>query len=159
MTTEPDFAAADRLAAFERFVAPEPNTGCWLWMGAATFTANGPRGQFAIKRKSRQAARVAWELYRSPIPAGLDVCHTCDVTLCVNPAHLFLGTRKENMQDAVRKRRIAFGARNGQTKLSESDVREIRKRTMNMSDTARRFGVSRKNIERIWIKETWQHVE
>lgn len=77
--------------------------GCWLWCG--TRSTRG-YGQFTILRKPSAAHRVAWELVRGPIPEGVDVCHHCDNPPCVNPDHLFIGTRSDNMRDAVRKGRL-----------------------------------------------------
>jgi len=81
----------------------EKTEGCWLWRGAAR------RGYGAFSPQhgtTRPAHRVAWELANSaPIPDGLCVLHRCDNPPCVRPDHLFLGTKKDNAQDAIRKGR------------------------------------------------------
>lgn len=90
--------------------------GCWLWTSNAHH--NG-YGQIALSRNgaTRQrwawAHRVAWELTNGPIPAGQLVLHRCDTPLCVNPAHLFLGTHLENIADSVRKGRYNAWRRTG----------------------------------------------
>jgi hypothetical protein len=53
-----------------------------------------------------RAPRLAWTLLRGEIPVGLSVCHRCDTPLCVNPDHLFLGTQRDNMYDAIAKGRL-----------------------------------------------------
>ncbi len=88
-------------------VSPEPNTGCWLWVGAC---GGGQYGSIAINRRTVRSPRVAWELFIGPI-GDLDVLHRCDQPLCVNPAHLFLGTHLDNMQDRDAKGRNGWGTR------------------------------------------------
>lgn len=90
------------------------STGCWLW--TAALMPNG-YGRLAIradgKIKSYLAHRLSYELFFGPIPVGLYVCHHCDRRGCVNPEHLFLGTQKDNIRDALAKGRLATGDRNG----------------------------------------------
>lgn len=76
---------------------------CWIWRGTLV---RGGYGQFSVRPGQRCAAhRFAWELSNGAIPDGLFACHRCDNPPCVNPAHLFLGTPKDNMQDKVAKGR------------------------------------------------------
>jgi len=92
----------------QRFWAKVKKTsGCWLWVGAKQrrgygYLHNGGHS----KRKPIRAHRYSWEIHNGPIPAGLWVLHKCDAPSCVNPAHLFLGTRSDNMKDAASKGRI-----------------------------------------------------
>jgi hypothetical protein len=77
---------------------------CWLWIGARH--VNG-YGRFYVRRDDVYAHRFVYEVEVGPIPPGMDVCHHCDVKACVRPAHLFLGTPSDNMQDAMRKGRLS----------------------------------------------------
>lgn len=82
--------------------------GCWEWQGSKS-KAGGygyvhVGGQ--VNRRPMKAHRLSWELHNGPIPHGLWVLHQCDNPPCVNPSHLFLGTRTDNMQNAASKGRI-----------------------------------------------------
>jgi hypothetical protein len=93
-----------------KFLAMTRKTdSCWLWTGGITTKGYG---SFAIKVdgvwKTRRAHRIAYEHFVGPV-GDLFVCHTCDVRHCINPEHLFLGTCKDNMQDAATKGRMYKG--------------------------------------------------
>lgn len=88
-------------AAIERRVERVPFSGCWIWVGQT----NGVYGQLYSRGKVVGAHRLSWMAHRGEIPDGLFVCHHCDVPLCVNPDHLFLGTCRDNAADMVRKGR------------------------------------------------------
>src|SRR3954467_8753663 len=98
---------------------------CWLWQGANT-GGTDPHGSFNTGIENL-AHRFSWLLHFGPIPKGLKVLHTCDRPLCVRPDHLFLGTQRDNMQDCAKKGRI-YSASTRKNKLSDDDVREIRRR-------------------------------
>ena len=71
---------------------------CWLWIGPVTNMGYGVLSD-GRARRGLLAHRLAWEYEHGAIPIGLEVCHVCDVPLCVRPSHLFLGTQSENMKD------------------------------------------------------------
>lgn len=118
--------------------------GCWIWIGSSRRDPMG-YGQFAIGKKNYSAHRVAYLLFRGDIPAGMCVCHRCDRPLCVNPDHLFLGTHQENATDRDRKGRY----RNGRTKLTAEQIKEIIESQEPSPPIAKRMGVTRGRVEQI----------
>lgn len=135
---------------------------CWEW--TASRVASGGYGQFNLDGKPVRAHRLSWELANGPVPAGLQVCHTCDNPPCVNPRHLFLGTIKENAHDRDRKGRArpgwVPGSKNGCAKLTEAQVVDIRARAFNETyqSLATEFGVSRTLISMIVSRKQWTHI-
>ena len=82
--------------AIEEFYEPEPNSGCWLWIGTSNWQGYG-RYRIPGTRTMTQAFRYIWEHEYGPVPAGLELDHLCRVPLCVNPAHMEPVTHRENM--------------------------------------------------------------
>ncbi len=99
------------------------DTGCWEYQ--ANFYYNG-YAHIKFKNKTYNAHRFSYELHNGPICDDLCVLHKCDNRKCINPEHLFLGSRDDNMKDMVSKNRQAKGISNGSSKLSEQEVIEIK---------------------------------
>jgi hypothetical protein len=89
------------LLTFETHYIPEPNSGCWLWLGPYT----NPAKAYGGWGRHEKAHRVSWQLTNGLIPAKLFVLHKCDISICVNPSHLFLGTQTDNLNDMTNKGR------------------------------------------------------
>ncbi|WP_084542836.1 HNH endonuclease [Deinococcus murrayi] len=140
----------------------DSTTGCWEWTAG-------------LGRKSYGVVTVAYKQYRVPrlsahVYLGFDltsqqiVCHRCDNPRCFNPDHLFMGTLSDNMQDMLAKGRQnpPKGSRNGQARLTEDDVREIRrlgKSGVHQREVAERFGISYSYANNVINGERWKHVE
>lgn len=89
---------------FMQFVRSDNPSDCWTWVGAINSNGygqlNGPLGNRIY------AHRASYEMFIGPIPKGLFVLHHCDNRKCINPSHLFIGTLKDNTQDAISKGRF-----------------------------------------------------
>jgi len=148
---------------FEEKYCPEPNTGCWLW--TACVDSHG-YGMFWLNGKLVLSHRVAYELYKGPIPDApecslhdtMSVCHTCDNPLCVNPAHLFLGTHQDNMKDMYDKDKQPKGEEHGNAKLTEAEALEIYHAEGTQTEIAKEYGVAQTTIGRIKNKQQWGHI-
>jgi hypothetical protein len=148
---------------FERFVEKRGPHDCWLWQGKRE--KNG-YGRFQIGGKGSPqvgAHRYAYEAQSGPIPPGLFVMHRCDNRPCVNPAHLSVGTPKDNTADMIRKGRkrvvAPCGADHFKAVLTEDDVRFVRANPqVRQIDLARKLGVNATTIRRIRSGVGWKHV-
>lgn len=95
---------------------------CWEWLASKR---NGGYGQFSVAGKTLRANRIAYEFFYGPFDESLFVLHKCDNPGCVNPAHLFLGSHRDNMRDMVEKERAASGEAHKKAELSTKDVLAI----------------------------------
>lgn len=132
-------------------------SGCWEWIGS--IHGNG-YGRFNPLRKPMYAHRFSALLKYGIVRSDLDVCHTCDNRRCVNPNHLFIGTRKENMQDAARKGRTTKG-KVFRSKLNQNEVitiREMLKNGCKTKDIADKYSVTTRTINSIRARENWRHI-
>lgn len=143
---------------FSDFYIPEPNSGCWLWLGALN-----PKGygQVHVKGVTLAAHRRSWQLHQGQIPDGLHVLHRCDNRMCVNPDHLFLGTNGDNVADRTKKGRhvSVIGENQSRSKLTEQDVRSIRQDPRHNTTIAGELGVSNVLISMVKRRKIWRHVQ
>jgi hypothetical protein len=135
--------------------------GCWLWSGArkTAGTRGFSYGWVTLDGKQQNAHRAVWALFFGDIPRGFYVCHKCDVPLCVNPDHLFLGTPSDNMQDMWNKNRHKRpDESNLHRKLSNEQVSQIVD-LLSTGETqkliANKYGVSQACISNINTKRSW----
>lgn len=146
---------------FEERSEKVPWSGCWIWSGHLRPNGYGWMSRTALGTE-KLAHRVAWiEANGQRIPAGLRICHRCDVRSCVNPLHLFIATQGENLADMVRKGRSAKGERHGHAKLTEGQVVEIKRRLQcgeRNKDLADQFRVNKRTIADIKQRRCWVHL-
>lgn len=161
------FFRPDPIARFWNHV--EKADGCWNW--TASVNTNGGYGQLLWNGRMAVSHRVSWELAYGPIPAGLQVLHTCDNRRCVNPAHLRLGTQADNIRDMWDKGRATYqtrpaivgveGEAHPNAKLTEKDVLEIRKRVAAGEQhlaVARSYHVNPSTVWKIVRRLAWTHI-
>ena len=148
----------------ERFWSKVKKTkSCWLWTASKYGNGYGHIRAGAPVRKHLLAHRVSWEIHNGPVPAGMCVCHKCDIRDCVNPRHLFLASQQENIIDAARKGRLKShgqhkGELNGSAKLTAVDVAKIRSLSIPQIEIARLFGINQTHVSRIKARQNWRHV-
>jgi hypothetical protein len=148
-----DFTLSEQ---FDRFVIRHPQ-GCWGWKGAV----NAAKGGYAVlmwRGRNYYGHLVSLELDGRKVPKGMMGCHHCDNPVCSNPEHLYVGTPKQNMQDAVRRGRVRRGETCATAKLTEEAVRFIRSSSMTVGEMAQRFGVTHGAISMARDGKTWRHV-
>lgn len=142
---------------FEDKYITEPNSGCWLWVGG--YDGEG-YGMFWVVEKMVKAHRVSWRLHNGVIRDNLFVLHKCDVKCCVNPAHLFLGTQKDNVEDSIRKGRFHYGERSGSSKLTATQVSDIKLQLSfghKEKDIAKKYNVAHQSINCIKHGKNWKY--
>lgn len=162
MTEPMNWQAKGRTAAQRvlDYSIPEPNSGCWLWVGAVNACGYGT---MRFNYHSHLAHRISYAALRGKFPKQKRILHLCDMPCCVNPEHLFVGTQADNVADMERKGRAYHPAaeNHGRSKLTEQRVREIRlaeRQYGSIAALARKYGVTKTAIRGVLNFRTWKNV-
>lgn len=140
-------------------------SGCWEWQGSKYNTGYG---EVWRNGKKDLAHRVSYELKNGPLSEGEIVMHRCDNPVCVNPEHLFKGSQRDNVLDMYGKGRrnfdgVARGSKNGNSKLTWEEVREIRRLRSTgkykLRELGEMFGVHLTLISLIANNKIWREVQ
>jgi hypothetical protein len=159
----------DLIARFEEHIERKGVDDCWPWNGR-TLKKDG-RGLLWLNKKNVTAPRVSWFVHNGRWPEDdVFVCHSCDNPNCVNPSHLWLGTNKDNIQDAANKGRMfgqskpthVIGTKHGMSKLTENAVASARKEYaeggISIRNLAKKYGVTFEPMRLALKGKGWKHV-
>lgn len=149
----------DRPSRIMDLVDKNGANGCWLWAGAKN---NKGYGMTVLNGRRTLAHRAVYELHCGAPPRALHGCHRCDNPICVNPAHIFFGTRADNMQDALKKGRFAVGERSPSARYTERQIREAHslwRAGATIAKSAKATGMRRGDLWAILRGKSWRHLD
>lgn len=139
---------------------------CWPWLG----TPSQKYGKY-IPTGSKMVSvhRYAWSQFNGKIPGEMYVCHSCDVPRCCNPAHLWLGTNRDNQLDSIQKGRSGsryppakLGEEHHSSKLTADQVQQIRfdydRSLISQDMLAEQYEVTQTMISKIVLRKSWKHI-
>ena len=131
---------------------------CWIWP-YGKITAG--YGEFIFSAMHFYTHRFMWQEIHGKIPDDMCILHKCDNPSCINPAHLFLGTKLDNTRDMISKDRNPKGEDYNHAKLTNNHVIEIRQllsKGIYQKDIASIYNVSQDTISAIKLGQTWSHI-
>lgn len=151
---------ADKLVKDRFWSKVDKTPKCWQWNGAVDSSGYGI---CTIGGKNYSTHRLSWQWANGKaVPKGLVLLHKCDEPRCCKPGHLILGTGNENVADRVKKNRSARGKGNGRARLTERDVKKIKKlrqKGWTEKGIALLYGVGRSTISHILRGNTWSWLD
>lgn len=159
------YSREQRIARFWSRVNITGLLDCWLWKGTCMPFGYGlTKG---LDGRTTVAHRISWEITKGAIPQGMFVLHICDIPQCVSPNHLYIGTQKDNIRDAIERGRFHYidpphGTDCKHSKLTEAQVLEIRELAktgqMKQTDIGERYGISGPMVSFIKLRKRWKHL-
>lgn len=143
---------------FWQWVDRKTPTECWLWIRRISSAGYG------VYRRT-YAHRTAWQIeHGQRIPLGLVIRHTCDNPPCCNPAHLVIGTHRDNGRDMIQRgrshQRMPQGSAHPLARHTEAEILDIRARAANgetYASLARTYNMTPVGIRSIVLRKTWRH--
>lgn len=153
----PALSQSDKRRFFSKVSKIPTDTGCLEWESGKISEGYG---QFWAAGRNFRSHRIAFILAIGIDPCELKVCHSCNNPACCNPAHLSIGTDKDNADDRNRAGRTAKpkGEKNGQAKLTEHQVVAIRSDTRLYREIALDFNINKSHVGDIKRRTKWAHV-
>lgn len=152
----------DNNAVFDARYVIVSESGCWIWTGQVNGDGYGRMRSKATNGRFVMAHRYAYARHVGAIPEGACVCHRCDVPICVNPDHLWVGSHAENMADRNAKGRASggslCGASSPASKLTEKTVAAIKSDPRSYNEICREYGIAKSHVSRIKHGKTWAHL-
>jgi hypothetical protein len=135
----------------------DETTGCHVWRGRCSEKGYA---LVSVRGVAVRVTRLLWKLLKGPIPAGRLLCHKCDNPPCINLDHLYVGTPKQNTQDAVARDRLhrPSGTANPSAQLTEDQVLDIYLTKDAPSSAADRHGCSASTVCKIRGGWAWNEV-
>lgn len=161
-------SATDRLMTRS---IPEPNSGCWLWLGEVNNKGYGMLSRkesvariLNLPSPERLAHRISYITFVGPVLDRLKVLHRCDVRCCVNPEHLFVGTQRDNMKDCAEKGRyvIKRGAERPNATFTVEDIHFLRSpaaTAFSDIELAARYNTDRVSVWRARVGKTYGDIK
>jgi HNH endonuclease len=150
---------------FMRHVEVVTESGCWIW---TSYVNSSGYGLAYFNGHTVTAHRVSYQMFKGAIPENLCVLHSCDVKCCVNPAHLSLGTHKQNSEQMIKRGRVARGKRlsdvrtHGEAhhhcKITDEIAFFIRYSGLSLPTMVKRYGLSITQLHRIRAGTAWAHL-